>query len=93
MVYRNSTERCRWPEKLPEKPKKFEVTYKDEDGVESVWKYDLNKFPNGPISVENKFPPHYEKALKKQQKEAKLEKKKSITFFWQIFKHTTADNN
>ena len=67
----------RWLEKLPEKPKKFEVTYKDEDGVESVWKYDLNKFPNGPISVENKFPPHYEKTLKKQQKEAKLEKKKS----------------
>ena len=67
----------RWPEKLPEKRKKFEVTYKEADGVESVWKYDLNKFPNGPISVENKFPPHYEKALKKQQKEAKLEKKKS----------------
>lgn len=67
----------RWPEKLPEKRKKFEVTYKDADGVESVWKYDLDKFPNGPISVENKFPPHYEKALKKQQKEAKLEKSKS----------------
>ncbi len=67
----------RWPEKSPEKPTKFEVTYKDDDGVESVWKYDLKKFPNGPISVENKFPPHYEKALKKQQKEAKLEKKKS----------------
>ncbi len=67
----------RWPEKLPEKRKKFEVTYKDADGVESVWKYDLDKFPNGPISVENKFPPRYEKALKKQQKEAKLEKSKS----------------
>jgi hypothetical protein len=62
----------------PEKPTKFEVVYKDDDGVESVWKYDLKKFPNGPIEVTNKFPPHYEKALKKQQKEAKLEKKKSI---------------
>ncbi len=61
-----------------EKPTKFEVVYKDDDGVESVWKYDLKKFPNGPIEVTNKFPPHYEKALKKQQKEAKLEKKKSI---------------
>lgn len=62
----------------PEKPTKFEIVYKDDDGVESVWKYDLKKFPNGPIEVTNKFPPHYEKALKKQQKEAKLEKKKSI---------------
>jgi len=68
----------RWPEKLPEKRKKFEVIYKDADGVESVWKYDLDKFPNGPISVENKFPPHYEKMMKKQQKEAKLAKSLSV---------------
>lgn len=67
----------RWPEKLPEKLKKFQHIFKDEDGVESIWKYDLSKFPNGPISVENKFPPHYEKAFKNKQKEAKLEKKKS----------------
>jgi hypothetical protein len=67
----------RWPEKLPDKPRKFQHIFKDADGVESVWKYDLDKFPNGPISVENKFPPHYEKALQKQQREAKLEKKKS----------------
>ena len=60
-----------------DKPRKFQHIYKDDDGVESVWKYDLDKFPNGPISVENKFPPHYEKALKRQQKEAKLEKSKS----------------
>ncbi len=67
----------RWPEPPKDKPTKFEVTYKDDDGVESVWKYDLKKFPNGPIEVVNKFPPHYEKALKKQQKEAKLAKKQS----------------
>ncbi len=60
-----------------DKPRKFQHIYKDDDGVESIWKYDLDKFPNGPISVENKFPPHYEKDLKKQQKEAKLEKSKS----------------
>lgn len=68
----------RWPEIPKDKPTKFEVVYKDDDGVESVWKYDLNKFPNGPIEVINKFPPHYEKALKRQQKEAKLEKKQSV---------------
>jgi hypothetical protein len=62
---------------VKDKPRKFQHIYKDEDGVESVWKYDLDKFPNGPISVENKFPPHYEKAIKKQQKEAKLERSKS----------------
>ena len=67
----------RWPEKSTEKPRKFQHIYKDEDGVESIWKYDLDKFPNGPISVENKFPPHYEKAFQKMQKEAKLEKTKS----------------
>lgn len=64
-------------EKSPDKPRKFQHVYKDDDGVESVWKYDLDKFPNGPISVENKFPPHYEKAIKRQQKEAKLERSKS----------------
>ena len=61
-----------------DKPRKFQHIYKDDDGVESIWKYDLDKFPNGPISVENKFPPHYEKKLKAQQKEAKLEKKQSV---------------
>jgi len=37
-----------------DKPRKFEHIYKDDDGCESIWKYDLDKFPNGPISVENK---------------------------------------
>ena len=67
----------RWPEKPIDKPTKFEVVYKDDDGTESTWKYDLKKFPNGPISVENKFPPHYEKAMQKKQKEVKLERSKS----------------
>jgi hypothetical protein len=60
-----------------DKPRKFEHIYKDDDGCESIWKYDLDKFPNGPISVEHKYPPHYEKKLKAQQKEAKLAKSQS----------------
>ena len=32
-----------------DKPRKFEHIYKDDDGCESIWKYDLDKFPNGPI--------------------------------------------
>ena len=67
----------RWPEKPIDKPTKFEVTYKDDDGTESVWKYDLKKFSRGPIEVINKFPAGYDKMMKKQQKEAKLEKKLS----------------
>ena len=68
----------RWPEKPIDKPTKFEVTYKDDDGTESVWKYDLKKFPNGPIEVTNKFPAGYDKMMKKQQKEAKLAKSFSV---------------
>ena len=67
----------RWPEKPIDKPTKFEVVYKDDDGTESVWKYDLKKFPNGPIEVINKFPPGYDKMMKKQMKEARLVKKQS----------------
>ena len=61
-----------------EKPRKFQHVYKDDDGTESIWKYDLDKFPNGPISVENKFPAGYDKMMKKQQKEAKLSKSLSV---------------
>jgi hypothetical protein len=62
---------------MKDKPRKFQHIYKDDDGFESVWKYDLDKFPNGPISVENKYPLGYEKNLKKRQKEEKVEKSKS----------------
>jgi hypothetical protein len=62
---------------VKDKPKKFEHVYKDSDGTESVWKYDLNKFPNGPISVEIKYPPGYFSDIKKKQKEEKVEKNKS----------------
>ena len=60
-----------------EKPTKFEHIYKDDDGVESVWKYDLKKFPNGPIEVTNKYPTGYDKQMKQRAKLAKLEKKQS----------------
>ena len=62
----------------PEKPRKFEHIYKDDDGCESIWKYDLDKFPNGPISVENKYPAGYVKELKQRQKLAKAERSLSI---------------
>ena len=61
-----------------EKPRKFEHIYKDDDGCESIWKYDLDKFPNGPISVENKYPAGYVKDLQQKQKLAKAERSLSI---------------
>lgn len=42
--------------------KKFEYIFEDADCV-SIWKYDLNKFANGPISVEYKWKPSYLKEL------------------------------
>ena len=41
-----------------EKPTKFEYIFEDEES-RSIWKYDLNKFPNGPISVEYKWKASY----------------------------------
>ena len=51
-----------------DKPRKFEHIYKDDDGCESIWKYDLDKFPNGPISVENKYPVKYLKEMELRKK-------------------------
>ena len=64
-------------EKAPQpRPDKWEITFEDEETI-SIWKYNKKKFPNGPISVENKFPSGYDKMMKKQAKEAKLAKKQS----------------
>jgi hypothetical protein len=52
-----------------ERSKKFEYIFKDEDGTESIWKYDLDKTTNGPISVEYKYPPHYIKGVEKKSKQ------------------------
>ena len=58
-----------------ENPRKFQRIYKDADGTEAIWKYDLDKFSNGPISVDIKYPPGFDKAWKEAQKKAALEKK------------------
>ena len=50
-----------------EKPTKFEYIFEDEDST-SIWKYDLKKFRNGPISVEYHWKPHYLKELTIRQK-------------------------
>jgi hypothetical protein len=50
-----------------DKPKKFEYMFEDED-CKSIWKYDLNKFQNGPVSVEYHWKAHYLKELALRQK-------------------------
>ena len=59
----------------PESPRKFERIYKDDDGTVTIWKYDLDKTKSGPISVEIKYPPGFDKAWKDAQKQAALDKK------------------
>jgi hypothetical protein len=45
-----------------EKPRKFQYIFEDEECT-SIWKYDLDKQPNGPISVENKYTAKYLKDM------------------------------
>jgi hypothetical protein len=44
-----------------EKPTKFERIYEDAE-CKSIWKYDLKKNPNGPVSVEYTYRAHVLKA-------------------------------
>lgn len=62
--------------KLIELPssKQFERVYKSDDCT-TIWKYDLDKFTNGPISVEFKWSAEYLKENRgggKEKKEGKL---------------------
>ena len=49
------------PKELPELPpkRKFTRTYHRKDGTISYWKFDLDKHPNGPISVNVEYPKNY----------------------------------
>lgn len=45
----------------PIKPTKFERIFEDDES-RSIWKYDLKKNPNGPVSVEYSYKSHVLKA-------------------------------
>jgi len=49
------------------KPPKFERIYEDDECI-SIWKYDLNKFKNGPIEVEYKYKRGYKHPALNQKK-------------------------
>jgi len=50
-----------------EKPQRFEHVFEDDECI-SIWKYDLKKQPNGPISVEYKWKASYLKELEIRKK-------------------------
>jgi len=50
---------------IEDSPRKFEKHYIDDDGVTVIWKYDLDKVPNGPISVENTYPKNWKSSSDK----------------------------
>jgi hypothetical protein len=68
--------------KIEPKPTKFERVYEDNECI-SIWKYDLNKFRNGPIEVEYKYKRGYKHPSMNQKKFLKDfvsdEKKKRTT--------------
>ena len=57
-----------------EAPRKFTRVYEDEYAVET-WSFDVDKFRNGPISVDIKYKAGAEKAMKQNAKQVKQEKK------------------
>ena len=55
------------------KPIKFIRIY-DDDEITETWKYDLNKFRNGPTEVDIRYKAGAEKAMKLRAKETKQSK-------------------
>ena len=54
--------------------RKFTRVYEDEFTIET-WTYNLDKFLNGPISVDIKYKPGGEKAFKQHVKQAKIDRR------------------
>jgi hypothetical protein len=57
-----------------EAPRKYTRVYEDEYAIET-WTFDIDKFRNGPISVDIKYKAGAEKAIKLNAKNNKQEKK------------------
>jgi hypothetical protein len=58
---------------------KFSREYVDSDGVKSIWKYDLEKYPNGPIEINNTYPQnskHRNQILEEENAKLPLTKRK-----------------
>lgn len=73
-----TNERRGRPKETPivEKPRRYQKVYEDDDSIET-WVYNLDKFPNGPITVDIKYKNNYDKNWGKMQREAKRIKKET----------------
>ena len=60
----------------PYPPRKFTKVYEDEY-ITEIWTYNLDRH-HGPMSVEIKYKPGAEKAIKQNAKNAKQEKKAAL---------------
>lgn len=77
-MIKSAEERRGRPKEIPIEPKpiKFEKRYEDDDCIE-VWKYNTNKFSNGPIEVNITYKNGIDKQSiwNKRAKEAKNERR------------------
>ena len=55
--------------------RKFTRSFTDQEGVISIWKYDLDKFNRGPIEVEQVYPKDYMSPIDKNKKLPKSQQK------------------
>ena len=58
-----------------QQPRKFTREFTNFIGIRSVWKYDLDAYPNGPISVENFYPNGFVADVEKENKLPKTQRK------------------
>lgn len=58
-----------------EPPRKYKREHVDDEGIRAVWKYDLDKQPNGPIEVEFFYPPNYKPMFEKIEERNKVNSK------------------
>ena len=58
-----------------QQPRKFTREFTNFKGIRSVWKYDLDYYPNGPISVETFYPNGFVSDAEKEDKLPKTQRK------------------
>jgi len=59
-----------------EKITKFERFYNNYDGTTEIWKFDLDKQPNGPVEVNISYDKNILKELKSKEKKEELDQSK-----------------
>jgi hypothetical protein len=55
--------------------RKFTKTFSNDQGIISIWKYDLDKTTRGPVEVEQIYPKDYISPIDKNKKPSKSQQK------------------